>query len=74
MTTTHAWFSAAAALIEGSCVFRKRSGSIVNVTRTNADRQSRGLHRWEETYVGEVVSAEDGGCVRGNQRVAGISD
>ena len=74
MATTHAWFSSAAALVDGSSVFRKPSGSTVNVTRMNADRQTKGPHRWEETYVGEVVRAEDGGCVRGKLRVPGIAD
>jgi len=73
MPTTHAWFSASAALVGGSSVFRKLSGSTVNVTRTNDDRQSKGLHRWEETYVGEVISAKDGGCVHARSRVQSIT-
>jgi len=73
MSTTHAWFSAAAALVEGSSVFRKLSGSTVNVTRTNDERQSKGPHRFEETYVGEVVRAEDGGCVHPTSRVQSIT-
>jgi hypothetical protein len=73
MSTTHAWFSASAALVEGSAVFRKLSGSTVNVTRTNNERQSKGPHRWEETYVGEVVRAEDGGCVHPRSRVQSIT-
>jgi hypothetical protein len=73
MSKTHAWFSASAALIEGSFVFRKLSGSTVNVTRTNNERQSKGPHRFEETYVGEVVRAEDGGCVQPRSRVQSIT-
>jgi hypothetical protein len=73
MTTVHAWFSAAAALIGGNSVYRKPDGSFVNVTRTSpANGPVRG-YRYEETYVGEVISLDDGGCVRGNQRVRGIS-
>ena len=74
MSTTHAWFSAASALMHGSCVHRKPSGMTVNVTRTNDERGSKCAHRWEETYVGEVIRAEDGGCVRGMRRVGGITD
>jgi hypothetical protein len=73
MPTTHAWFSAGAALVEGSSVFRKPSGSTVNVTRMNTEKQTKGPHRWEETYVGEVVRAEDGGCVRPRSRVESIT-
>lgn len=74
MATTHAWFSAATALTQGSSVYRKPSGSTVNVTRMNLKKETKGPHGREETYVGEVVGAEDGGCVRGNWRVSGIAD
>lgn len=73
MRTVHAWFSSAAALIGGSSVYRKPDGSFVNVTRTSPVHEPVRGYRFEETYVGEVVSAEFGGCVRGNERVRGIS-
>ena len=69
MATVHAWFSAQYALMHGSSVYRTEGRSTVNVTRLSADRASKGLHRWEETYVGEVIRPEDGGCVRGTWRV-----
>ena len=74
MATTHAWFSAAAALVGGSSVYRKPSGATVNVTRMNLEKETKGPHRWEETYVGQVIRAEDGGCLHGNRRVPGITD
>jgi hypothetical protein len=74
MATIHAWFSAEYALVVGSSVYRKTSGATVNVTRMNDERTSRGSRRYEETYVGEVVRAEDGGCVRPMSRVPGIAD
>ena len=43
------------------------------VTRTSAEREGKGSHRHDECYVGEVVGAEDGGCVRPKSRVRGIS-
>ena len=76
-TTTHAWFSAETALRKGSSVFRKPSGGggTVNVTRTSLERERRGGGFPEdEKYLGEVIGAEDGGCVRGCVRVPGISD
>ena len=69
MATTHAWFSQESALRTGSMVYRKEDGSTVNVTRTSAGGEGK---RPDENYVGEVVAAEDGGCVRGRTRVAGI--
>ena len=73
MATSHAWFSAAAALLHGSSVYRKPSGATVNVTRTSAEREGKGPHRHDERYVGEVTRAEDGGCVRPRSRAAGNS-
>ena len=73
MITVHAWFSSAAALIGGSSVFKKPDGSFVNVTRTSPVHESLRGYRYEETYVGEVISEADGGRVRANQRVRGIS-
>ncbi len=63
METTHAYFSAATALVHGSAVYRKPSGMTVNVTRTNIDKDRKGGHPWDERYVGEVVREESGGCV-----------
>ena len=73
MTTMHAWFSFESALTHGSSIFRKPSGSTVNVTRSDLNRRSRGVHGQDEKYLGEVISSEDGGCVRTNHRVDGIS-
>ena len=72
MATIHAWFSAERALRHGSSVYRKPSGASVNVTRVNADNAITGFYRHTEKYVGEVIAAEDGGCVSPNTRVAGI--
>jgi hypothetical protein len=74
MTTTHAWFSSESALRSGSMVYRKPDGSTVNVTRTDLQKQGKRPGRDSETYVGEVVRAEDGGCVHARQRVGGIGD
>ena len=74
MTTVHAWFSMAAALTEGSSVFRKPSGATVNVTRISSDNEIKGFYRHTEKYVGEVISPEDGGCVHPITRVRGIAD
>ena len=71
MTTTHAWFSAEAALFHGSAVYRKPSGSTVNVTRTSGEREGKGSHRQDEKYVAEVVRADEGGCVRPKVRIPG---
>jgi hypothetical protein len=73
MSTVHAWFSAGFALLEGSSIFRKPDGSVVNVTRTSPAREALRGYRYEETYVGEVVSPDEGGCIRAKQRVRGIS-
>ena len=74
MATTHAWFSSESALRLGSMVFRKPDGSTVNVTRTDPQREGQRQPRDSEAYVGEVVRAEDGGCVRALQHVPGIGD
>ena len=74
MATTHAWFSSESALRLGSMVFRKPDGSTVNVTRTDPRREGRRPAPDSEAYVGEVVRAEDGGCVRARERVRGIGD
>jgi hypothetical protein len=74
MTTVHAWFSLEAALATGSSVYRKLGGATVNVTRTSPMNQITGRYRHTEKYVGEVIPAADGGCVRGNSRVPGITD
>jgi hypothetical protein len=72
--TIHAWFSAQTALRDGSSVFRKPGGSTVNVTRMDAERESKGSFYHDEIYLGEVVRAEDGGCVREQWRVRGITN
>jgi hypothetical protein len=64
METVHAWFSAETALVRGSSVFRKPDGGTVNVTRTSPQREGKGSYSQDERYLGEVVRAEDGGCVR----------
>ena len=73
MTTIHAWFSAGSALRHGSSLYRKPDGSTVNVTRTSALKAGKGSYRQDETYVGEVVPGEDGGCVRPRSVVASIT-
>ncbi|HEX8522047.1 MAG TPA: hypothetical protein VF669_07310 [Tepidisphaeraceae bacterium] len=72
--TTHAWFSAQMALRSGSSVFGKPGGATVNVTRTNDDRDSKGSFYHDDTYLGEVIRREDGGCVAEIWRVPGITD
>jgi hypothetical protein len=72
MTTVHAWFSAATALHHGCSVYRKPSGATVNVTRMNSAKDGKGSFPDDENYVGEVISQDDGGCVRGNFRVRSI--
>ena len=72
--TTHAWFSSESALRVGSMVYRKPDGSTVNVTRTNPQKDAKRPAGDEEQYVGEVLTAEDGGRVRPMTRVPGISD
>ncbi len=69
----HAWFSAETALRRGSAVHRKPDGSTVNLTRMNLDKDAKGHHPYDEKYVGEVIGEADGGCVRANQRVRGIT-
>ena len=73
MATTHAWFSAESALRSGSMVYRKPDGSTVNVTRMDLQKEGR-RPRDSETYVGEVIRTEDGGCVQPKRRVQGIGD
>jgi hypothetical protein len=73
MTILHAWFSADTALRTGSCVYRKPGGTTVNVTRTDPAKDSKGSFWNDEKYLGEVISHEDGGCVRENSRVRGIT-
>jgi hypothetical protein len=72
MTTQHAWFSSAAALLHGSAVYRKADGSTVNVTRRSGDRESKDPARQEENYVGEVLDDAEGGCVRATWRARSI--
>ena len=74
MATVHAWFSSEVANRFGSMVFRKPDGSTVNVTRTNIQKVGKRLPLDSETYVGEVIRPEDGGCVRATMRVPGISN
>ena len=73
MSTIHAWFSPAAALIHGSAVYRKESGSTVNVTRMSDENEVVGFFRYTEKYVGRVVREEAGGCVRPTEMVDGIT-
>ena len=72
--TVHAYFSPMAALVDGSSVYRKPSGSTVNVTRTSDVNEIKGFYKHTENYVGEVISKEGGGCVRASSRVSSISD
>jgi hypothetical protein len=74
MLTTHAWFSSESALRFGSMVYRKRDGSTVNVTRMNLQKDGKSPHRDSETYVGEVIRTEDGGCVHARKRVDSMGD
>jgi hypothetical protein len=73
MNTVHAWFSQMAALRLGSTVYRKASGSTVNVTRTSAVKESEGLYKLDEKYLGEVIEEKDGGGVGTRVRVGGIT-
>jgi hypothetical protein len=52
----------------GSAVYRKVGGDKVNVTRMSDDINDRNGRRSDETYLGEVVRSEDGGCVRETHR------
>jgi hypothetical protein len=76
MSTIHAWFSFETALRQGSSLYRKpgAGGATVNVTRMDPDKDAKGSFPRDEKYLGEVISQEDGGCVRGIQRVPGITD
>ena len=75
MKLFHAWFSQASALRDGSAVYRKPDGSRVNVTRVNSEStQNAGAYRDDEKYLGEVIGADEGGCVVPNRRVRGIVD
>ena len=69
MTTVHAWFSFESALRIGSSVYRKPSGSTVNVTRVSAQPGEAGRYRHTEKYLGQVICDEDGGCVEPLTRV-----
>ena len=73
MSTEHAWFSQQAALVLGSSVYRKPSGTTVNVTRTSAVKELSGRYRFDEKYVGEVVSAASDGRLFPRSRVPGIT-
>jgi hypothetical protein len=73
MSTIHAWFSQAAALIHGSAVYRKESGSTVNVTRMSDENEVAGFFRYTEKYVGRVIREEEGGCVGPVAMVDGIT-
>ena len=74
MTKIHAWFSAQTALRDGSSVYRKPRGATANVTRMSPEKDSRGSFPDDEKYLGEVIPEEDGGCIRGNWPVPGITD
>jgi len=71
--TLHAWFSQMAALRLGSTIYRKAAGSMVNVTRTSAVRESEGLYKLDEKYLGEVIEEENGGGAGPRIRVGGIT-
>ena len=72
MATIHAWFSAESALRTGNMIYRKPDGSQVNVTRLDAQKDKKTPD--SETYVGEVLRTEDGGCVRERRRVDARGD
>jgi hypothetical protein len=69
----HAWFSAETALRDGSSVYRKTGGSTVNVTRTDAVKESKGSFWRDEKYLGPVIALEHGGCVHSIRRVPSIN-
>jgi hypothetical protein len=73
MTTVHAWFSMDTAIRIGSAVYRKPGGSTVNVTRVDSEKDGTGKHKHDEKYLGEVIRAEEGGCVRATSRVRSIT-
>ena len=37
------------------------------------DKDGKGSFRSDEKYLGEVIRLEDGGCVRSNYRVQGVT-
>src|SRR5690349_699930 len=57
--TIHGWFSSEAATHGGISIYGTRSGAMVGVTRVGL--QGDGLPA--ERFVGEVLSAECGGCI-----------
>jgi len=73
MSIVHAWFSQMAALRLGSTVYRKASGSMVNVTRTSEVKEAEGLYKLDEKYLGEVIEEKDGGGVGPRVRVGSIT-
>jgi hypothetical protein len=73
MSTMHASFSHAAALINGSSIFRKESGATVNVTRVSIDKEVDGAFRYTEKYLGRMLGEADGGCVRAVEKADGIT-
>jgi hypothetical protein len=73
MTTIHAWFSMGTAMRIGSAVHRKPGGSTVNVTHMDEAKDATGKHHHDEKYLGEVIRAEEGGCVRPTTRVRSIT-
>jgi hypothetical protein len=73
-TTTHTYFSASWAQTHGSAVYRKLDGAAINVTRTNMHKDGRERHPWDERYVGEVVCAQEGGCIHSATLAAAPSD
>ena len=73
MSTMHAFFSHAAALLNGSSIFRKPSGATVNVTRVSIDNQVDGFFRHTEKYLGQVVGEEEGGRVGALEKADGIT-
>jgi hypothetical protein len=72
--TIHAWFSSVIALRDGSWRYRKPDGATVNVTRVDAKAPADRWGRPDEIYVGQVVRAEDGGCITPRMRVPGVTD
>ena len=72
MTKTYAFFSIFVANRDGSSLYRRAGGGTLNVTRTSTEREGKGPFPHDEKFLGEVIAEEDGGCVRGNQRVPGI--
>jgi hypothetical protein len=73
MPTIHAWFSSESALRHGSMVYRKLDGSTVTITRMNLRTDGKRPGRPGETYVGEVIRPEDGGCVQPEWRATASS-